>query len=458
MKDLNLKKLESSSEFEKMCADLLYAEGCTNVRGLGVGPDAGRDILIDIDFTSPVNQYRQTYLVQCKWFGKQKSISTAEVDAVYGSIPIHNAQGLIFITASSFSGSCVTKMEAINNDRASYKVFLWDGNEVIRRLHRYPELIAKYWHAAKSSSVGDESFDSMIDWKKEFAMPPGSEDITIDSFLSDHQNGKNLQHLKKHMDIYCNNPKLVLLIEGVAGSGKTYYAYCLLNEILRSRRSVAVVKDYDFRSLYYGYILEGDSKFPSALSFIWDVDYLLLDGFGELLQDKSDTQVKAAEMLIDIVQRRITNSKPTIIVCDEIRTGPTIKQYVKFLKLEYHSVSCGSVMANEWWSKEEEEPERKNQSDHGFLGQNWLIEKMNTIERCIERAAKISIEPDCAIKARYKFHKETWGENMNREQEIYETLEHANKLLNGYKEFIGSFSPFLIGEDEEGIYLVDGGR
>ena len=46
--------LADSMHFQKLCLELLIAEGCKNVYGLGSGADQGSDIFAEIPFESPL--------------------------------------------------------------------------------------------------------------------------------------------------------------------------------------------------------------------------------------------------------------------------------------------------------------------------------------------------------------------------------------------------------------------
>ncbi|MCX7012070.1 MAG: restriction endonuclease [Candidatus Sumerlaeota bacterium] len=471
MQDINLSELGSPSAFEKLCSDLLVAEGCQNVRGIGVGADGGRDILADIPMTSPVTRHTETFMVQCKWYAAHRSISVRELTDAYMALPVHHADGLLFIASCSFSGAAVTKAEALDRDaNTPYRVKLWDGNEIVRCLRKHPVLIAKYWYGSPSRSSRansvttdtDSSCSSRGGWAEIFSTPTLFKDVTIETFPRTPPNESVFTRLAEHATSYGKKPPLVLLITGAVGSGKTGYAYALLNERAVCGASVASVFHDMFNSLFYSYALEGDDKLPSALAYLWNVDYLLLDDYGLDMNDKSQTQVRAAETLIAIVQTRVQAEKPTLItVADCKGTGPTLRKYLAHLKGRFPVVFCGTEDLRHVCEKPCYEEANINTSRDSeatwkggrWLGRDWLSEKMSIVEDGIEEAIGIVVAPEDEFVVRQKLFKERYGYNLMREQEILGILEDTRDRLRGLRSFVESFSFHAVREDDGGVHL-----
>jgi len=461
MQDTDLLAIDSPSTFEKLCSDLLVAEGCQNVRGLGVGPDSGRDILVDIPLRSPIGHYSEIFMVQCKFYAS-RSISVRELNDAYNALPMHNAQGLLFIASCSFSGAAVTKAEALDQDMNSpYRVKLWDGNEIVRRLQHHPVLVAKYFYASRSAPVSASAAAAHADglgspekpWSEKFAPPPPYAKVTMETFPRTSSNELAVAQLRKHAAVYGEKPPLVLLITGAVGSGKTGFAFSLLNGCAASGVSVAHIHNYMFASLFYDYVLEGDDRFPSALAYLLGVDYLLLDDYGLGMNDKSETQVRVAETLIEVTKIRIQNKKPTVVtVADFNEPGPTVRMYLTYLKASFPVVSCGTENLRRRRAdagRETPTPEIRGR----WLGRAWLSEKMCEAEDWIKQAIEVAATPDDEFAAQQRLLKERYGQAITREQEVVSILEHIRDRLRDWRGFVESFPFDAVREDDEGVHL-----
>ncbi len=148
---LPFENLKDSMRFQQLCAELLQAEGCKNVRGLGTGTDQGNDFMFDLPFESPLGSELKPFIAQCKWYGSKNSVKQNEVSDSASYIDTHNASGMLIITSSQFTGTSITKIEAINRSPSnSYRIAYWNGTDLTKRLRKYPEIINKYFYSTEN--------------------------------------------------------------------------------------------------------------------------------------------------------------------------------------------------------------------------------------------------------------------------------------------------------------------
>lgn len=378
-----LKDLASASVFEKLCYDILAAEGCRNVRGLGTGPDQGSDIMIDVPNESPLGSNLVPFIVQCKW-----TSSTLGQDVISDTISylsLHRAKGLLVICASAFSGTAVTKANAISQDPASpYIVRLWDGSELYRKLAKYPWLISKYWYREDDGYSGKPDVDIFPQYSKRamldvLAIKPIYCSVDSSWYESVPTYNPQVRSIVAHfMQVYSTKPPVLLLIRGAIGSGKT----CLAHLLLRAAGddAEACLTDYDFKKFYYSYILAGDERFPQLLAALADLDFLIIDDFGYQLSNDVD-MLSPAQILIRLVRGRVQEHRPTIIIMAREHDVPSvIGDFLNQMCIEYPVIDLGprSWRNPESWKHPNETPAA--QVPTGFLSFGWVCEKLDNIE------------------------------------------------------------------------------
>ena len=479
MDRLPFEKLRDSMQFQKLCIDILEAEGCNNARGLGTGSDQGSDIMIEIPVNSPLGTDFQSFIVQCKWYTPNNNVGQDEVLVDFEYLDLHNAIGLLFITSSHFSGTAVTKMNSLDrSSRNPYQVKFWDGHELTKRLRKYPELIARYWHSKEEKQKSFDEPPTLHEIQQflseyRFIDPGKFANFTMESFPKIPGNEQYVDDLRRYFEEFTSHSPVLTILEGAIGAGKTGFAWVLMNQKRVEGYEVAEIRPQTFQSIFFEYKLLGDNRFPAVFSFFKDVDILLLDNLDRdrLLLDKSDTQQQFANVLVDLVKYRIEVGKLSIIsvVTAEETTSKPLQNYLHYLKKHYPVVYVGNESMRPYltWdgvseksegldktvSEKESEP-RKPMSK--YLGKSWLIEKYEDIEKSLERGIDILVTPEDIDEANRQRWREVSGEYQTREESILDELRYAKRNLIKYRDFVSGcqFRAIRFGSDGE-IELIE---
>jgi DNA replication protein DnaC len=458
MNRLPFEHLKDSMQFQQLCAELLQAEGCKNVRGLGTGADQGNDFMFDLPVESPLGTELKPYIAQCKWYNFKNSIGEGEVSSAISYIDTHSAAGILILTSSQLSGTAVTKTEAINRSpRNSYQIVYWNGTDLTRRLSKHPKIINKFFYTTEDGEKGSEIFPEYDEEKflKEFSLYTFEQRYSIDTFPEVASNEIYVSKLKKFAKTYLNTPPKVVLLSGVVGSGKTGYGCSLLNLKVNQGLKVAVLQFNDYQARYFQYHFNESGVFLPFYKFCQDVDVLFFDDFGMFLSDKSEPLVEAAKSCVKLIQERSKKGKLTIVsIADDMKHGKTIANYVEHLKVEGFHVRVGdqSLRLLAFPVVEEDAGISMERENSGyFLGKNWLMEKYELVESHINQAVKALLRPEEQDYALRKRLIDEYGDNESREDEILGELNIAKKRLREYREYISAMN-------FKAVYIYEDGR
>ena len=447
MNRLPFENLKDSMQFQQLCAELLQAEGCKNVRGLGRGADQGNDFMFNLPVESPLGSELKPFIAQCKWYGIKNSVNENEVSDSVSYIDTHNAVGMLIITSSQFTGTAITKIEAINRSpRNSYQIVHWNGIDLTKRLRKYPEIINKFFYVTPSEEVGEQlpEYDEGT-FLSLFSLHSFEKNFTADEFPEIPGNEVFVQKMRKFAKEYLTNPPKVVLVSGVIGAGKTGYGFDLLNSKAQQGLKIAYLRHSDYKDRYFQYRFNEDDSFLPFLQFCQEVDVLFLDDFGMSLTDKSGSLIELAESYIKLVQERIGSEKLTLIaIPSDIKYGKTIKNYIEYVKGKFPMIWVGDKSIRPYLrrenntesSQQESIVSTENSNAGYFLGKDWLIEKYNLVEKIIDHAIKTLLrleEQDYALRERLL---EEYGDDESREDEILSELQLAKRRLNEYKNYV----------------------
>lgn len=449
MNRLPFEKLKGSMDFQKLCAELLIREGVKNVRGLGTGADQGSDLFCEVLTSSALDEEWQRFIIQCKWYSVARTVGEDEVILNYGYLDLHGAIGLLFITSSQFSGTVITKMNALDSSlRQHYKVKLWDGHELTRRLMKYPDLVRRYWYPSDQSPEENsalQTYDENLFFAKFGGMKDIYSTLSINTFPVVPENEPFIANLKGQAEYFYVTPPLVLIVEGSIGSGKTGYVWGLLNQKRQSHSTVAEISPFYFNLSFISYRVDRDMEFISLSKFLREVDFLLLDNLDFVTLDESTETGRAfIQELVDLIQDRINLRKTTIIIAVSIEKlqAPTLSNYLEFLKRSYSSVFLGTFDLRRIGSNNEVIGDQQGVAEKGqkekwtILGKDWLIEKYQLLESDIEQAEKILLLPKDIDDERRAQWREISGERWTREEELLGYLQHAKGRIEKYSHFI----------------------
>jgi hypothetical protein len=448
--------------FQRLCGDLLIAEGCCNLRGPGTGADQGADLLLDVPAETPLGRELVPYIVQCKWNATGNNVGASEISDVLGFLSLHRAIGLLIITSSDFSGTAVTKANAIDVDTANpYRVKLWNGVEVRRRLRRHPSLTAQYWFQNKTPMPSPDKVDlwplfNARELAAKFGPPPLYRNISLESFPVTQEGIHTFNSLKDYAVRFGSHPPLVTIITGAIGSGKTSFAWSLLNERRKAGALAAGLEPYDVTDLISSYVLRGDERLPPMISAMGELDFLLLDDFGYRLGQHSDTQILACRTMVDVVEHRIKQRRPTLLTIGPgDRVPEQLVAYVNHLQKTYPQIDCGAEdLRLRFKSHPLDDGEAKDVALGRFawLSKGWLGEKLKEMERELADAIMMFTLPEVAFAHEQQMFERT-GIRENREQQVLSLLRTTLTLAKKRREWIEQLPWRAIRFEDEKAYL-----
>lgn len=451
MSEVGLDTLPNARVFEELCRELLLAEGCENVRPTSSGPDQGQDTLVDVPTKTVLGVSLATYVVQCKFNLSGTAVGESVIGDVVGYLSLHGATGLLVVTSASFSGTAVTKANAITKDpRHPYQVILWDGAEVLRRVRRFPAIVAKFWYRSGASYQGKPRVDRFPGYdpselSSTFAVPPRFADSRIETFLKKEATAPFRARLLELAARYLNSPPVVVILNGPTGSGKTLFACALINEF--DAPTKAVVSCDEIADEYKLYAHAGSERLHSLLAFLLDVDILIIDDIGYGFPLGADTRPGLAKFLEDLIQTRISEGRPTILTEPHDPPAAELSSYLNWLRSEYGSYACGDYAVKAWTSAEAIKVGR----GCSWLGKSWIGEKLEVVERRIGDVEHILRMPAGEFYARRLV--QYGGTEMSQAQEAVAHLDHARALLTQYRKHIESLPWWAIRFDNDGASL-----
>lgn len=104
--------------FEQLVRELLLREGF-DVHWTGVGPDAGRDLIVTEKTIGGIAEFNRQWLVSCKHFANSKnsrSVGVSDVNGIVDACRTVNAQGFLLICTTQPSSALVTRLDDIQKN------------------------------------------------------------------------------------------------------------------------------------------------------------------------------------------------------------------------------------------------------------------------------------------------------------------------------------------------------
>ncbi len=145
---IDFSQIGSGDDFELLCRDVLKSKGVTILSNPAVGPDQGKDILIEVESEDELGtKEKHKYVVQCKHFAKSgKSVQEKDLGDIRSVCDKHDAQGYFLIASTMPSINVATNFEGINK-KGVYKCIFWDKKELesqIEKLSDSVTIISRY--------------------------------------------------------------------------------------------------------------------------------------------------------------------------------------------------------------------------------------------------------------------------------------------------------------------------
>jgi hypothetical protein len=449
MSVIDYKNLGSAEEFQRLCADLLEAEGAINPRGHGRGPDQGSDFLIDIPESSLLGVRLRTYLVQCKWWAPNKSVGQAVISEGITSIGVHKAQGVMFIASCGYSGTAVTKVNA-HNDAASdpRAAVLWTASELTRKLWKHPKILARYFapdvqpHESGASSWQSSPSPCAL------GIPPAYQDID----LADLNFGKdesalvgNLHHAVRRL---LRKELAIVEIRGGVGSGKTTVGCGIAADFLKAGWNCGYCASYDYKEKLFVASHNEDLGIFEWMNELKKFDLLIIDDFGHYLKDENETQKFAVRCLNDVVESRIQLQRPTIlsVFWENKLFGPACHEILEQLEPRACVLDMGRI------DRRTTNSPGPTYHDPGgrYLGRSWLLEKYHHIHSEVKYLGELCLVPDEEFDGRQRLLFDLDGINpTSKQQTVASKIKAILGSIERYAAFIEElkFNSIFFSED-----------
>jgi hypothetical protein len=176
------------TQFENLVFDLVQLLGLKNCVWMTPGRDGGRDIqgiFSSLDFSKSM-RFEKWY-IECK-----KYKSTVDWPTIWQKISIadvHKADLLLLVTTAEISPQAKNEIDQWNNTHRYPKVRFWDIHSLIRNLHYFPILSAKYNLLDNNQRNINVFNTSLLRILKKY--------IYIDAGYKEFQDGKENKHVSR---------------------------------------------------------------------------------------------------------------------------------------------------------------------------------------------------------------------------------------------------------------------
>lgn len=429
-------ELQSPDEFVRLCSDVLEAEGGENLRSYGKAADQGLDLLVDIHDRSPLGLRTTTYLVQCKWWSKERSVGQAALSEALTALDVHGAGGLLFLTSGRFSGTAVTKANAFNRQRRDARAaVLWDGHELSKRLWRNPSVADRYFGSrieGRSSTSVTRRVSSVI--------PARYAPFTLQGFP---ERGRS-RSIDADIDSAITQLKAgqisTVIIEGGIGAGKTGLAAGIARELGFTDEEVGFAASFHYlRALFAQYHVR-DHNFLESLKILISAPCLIIDDFGEKLGTDSNSKQFAMDSLVRVIDARQAEGRPTLITVYQSGTfDRSVSDLIARLRIAGASIRLGHESLR---GRPGLDVEQSSSSRREFLSRGWLLEKLGNTEGALRSALDICSTPNDLYAGHQKRLGDMYAvEPLSKEEELRFVLDSAIDQLRGWSEFVANF-PF----------------
>jgi hypothetical protein len=121
-------------KFEQLVREILIRSGF-EVHWTGVGPDAGRDLVVTEKSDGSLAAFERKWLVSCKHNANSgKSVGLNDVNDIVDTCEVVNAQGFLLACSTQPSSTVVRRFEELNGNGKVITKY-WDSVEIEKRLN-----------------------------------------------------------------------------------------------------------------------------------------------------------------------------------------------------------------------------------------------------------------------------------------------------------------------------------
>ncbi|MCC5923968.1 MAG: restriction endonuclease [Crocinitomicaceae bacterium] len=101
----------------------------------GIGPDGGRDVLVEFEFSDDIKMFKRKWVVQCKFHDENISPGTIQTINIPGLIHSYNASGYLLICKMRPTTGTTQFFERLNQEcKFKYHYECWNGNQFLNKL------------------------------------------------------------------------------------------------------------------------------------------------------------------------------------------------------------------------------------------------------------------------------------------------------------------------------------
>lgn len=145
---IDFTRISSGDDFELLCRDVLKSKGINILSNPAVGPDQGKDILVEVESKDELGtKEKLIYVVQCKHYAKSgKSVQEGDLGDFRSICDKHNADGYFLMTSTMPSVTVSSTFEGVNK-KGDYKCLFWDKKQLEREIENLDdsvEIIKRY--------------------------------------------------------------------------------------------------------------------------------------------------------------------------------------------------------------------------------------------------------------------------------------------------------------------------
>jgi hypothetical protein len=132
----------NSTDFERLCFELLLKFGFGKLIWRQGGADNGRDIEGSLFFNTPFGSQETRWFFECKHF--QDGVPPAQMNSKIAWADAEQPDNLVFFISSYLSNNARSWLESIRAQKA-YRITIIEGPELKSELAKFPDLVERFF-------------------------------------------------------------------------------------------------------------------------------------------------------------------------------------------------------------------------------------------------------------------------------------------------------------------------
>lgn len=152
--NISFEEITNGDHFEDLVAEYFRDLKCNSDNSIssvevlqsGIGPDGGRDILVEFEFSDDIKIFKRKWVIQCKFHETNISPETIQTINIPGLIHSYRASGYLLICKKSPTSGTTQFFERLNQEcRFNYHYECWNGNQFLNKLRLQTNLHSLYF-------------------------------------------------------------------------------------------------------------------------------------------------------------------------------------------------------------------------------------------------------------------------------------------------------------------------